>query len=493
MPHPSEAGRARARALTAAALAASAAACAIVAGPASAASADAFRLQRSLVSLDIAKGRLDPWSPIVGVPAGEISFSRTPGLGRVLTFTDDPHRGDYVAVTTTIAPQTIVTQTAQINLYKQHLRRGKVRSLMSVTGRDGTSFQAGVMRTLQNQLMWAVWTKTPSGKLVGIRTGHYARLREWHTMRLTTTWGGPRSRASLWVDKRIEARTPRRALQSTAGERAIVGLGRPSKRSETGILVVRSVTVSGAAPLAGLGGTPTPAPVSAPAQRAPDVLPGTQLKVADYETGDLSQWGSFQRVASDRIQITASPVRQGRYAARFEVRNGDNPIGYGDRAEVQTSTGETEGAERWYAWSTMLAPDFPRSSAWQVISQWHANADGSPPIGFFVEGDDLALQVHRTASPGHVLSVVDIWRGPLLRGRWRDIRMHVRWSGSDRRGWVELWIDGRRQRFDDGSTRRYIRTMFPGIGNYFTMGLYRQSGLARTGVVYHDAFRMSSG
>ena len=444
------------------------------------------------MSLDIAKGRLDPWSPIVGVPAGEISFSRTPGLGRVLTFTDDPRHGDYVAVTTTIAPQTIVTQTAQINLYKQQLRRGKVRSLMSVTGRDGTSFQAGVMRTLQNQLMWAVWTKTPSGKLVGIRTGHYARLREWHTMRLSTTWGGPRSRASLWVDKRVEARTPRRALQSTAGERAIVGLGRPSKRTETGILVVRSVTVSGAAPLAGLGGTPTPAPVNAPAQRSPDVLPGTPLKVADYETGDLSQWGSFQRVASDRIQITASPVRQGRYAARFEVRNGDNPIGYGDRAEVQTSTGESEGQERWYSWSTMLAPDFPRTSAWQVISQWHANSDGSPPLAFFVENDSIVLQAHRFSGPGSPIDIKDIWTGPANRGQWQDILMHVKWSGSDSVGFVELWINGVQQRFDDGSTRRYIRTLTPGVGAYFKQGLYRQSGIPGTGVVYHDGFRMSA-
>ena len=37
----------------------------------------------------------------------------------------------------------------------------------------------------------------------------------------------------------------------------------------------------------------------------------------------------------------------------------------------------------------MIGADFPRSSAWQVVSQWHADADGSPPIGFYA--DDFAL------------------------------------------------------------------------------------------------------
>jgi hypothetical protein len=191
--------------------------------------------------------------------------------------------------------------------------------------------------------------------------------------------------------------------------------------------------------------------------------------------------------------VVASPVRQGHYAARFEVRNGDDPIGFGDRAEVQVGTGESEGEERWYAWSTMLASDSPRSSIWQVISQWHANADGSPPLAFFASDDRIVLQAHRFSGPGSPIDIKDIWSGPMRRGQWQDIKMHVKWSGSDSVGFVELWIDGVQQRFDDGTTRRAIRTLTPGVGAYFKQGLYRQSGLAPTGVVYHDGFRMSSG
>jgi hypothetical protein len=237
-----------------------------------------------------------------------------------------------------------------------------------------------------------------------------------------------------------------------------------------------------AAPAAGQGAT-----------QSALAIPGQALAVGDFETGGLTQWSIAARKRTSSIQVVRSPVRQGRYAARFEVRRGDNPIGFGDRAQIQINTGEREGQVRWYSWSTRVARDFPRYGAWQVLAQWHAKASGSPPVAFFAEGDDLVLKVHRTGRPGRVLSIVDVWRGPLPRGTWRDIKMRVRWSGSDRRGWIELWIDGRRQRFDDGTQRRRIRTMYPGIGNYMAMGLYRQSGLARRGVVYHDAFRMSAG
>jgi hypothetical protein len=247
---------------------------------------------------------------------------------------------------------------------------------------------------------------------------------------------------------------------------------------------------------------PAPAPGQAPAPAPPPSssgldIPGVILRTGDFNTGDLSQWSGNQKLRSYSLTTVRSPAREGAYAARFEVRNGDDPLCaagwgcFGDRAEVQMNTGETEGQERWYSWSTMIGADFPRYSTWQVVSQWHADADGSPPIGFFAVNDDLVLKLHRFSSPGNPIDIRDVWRGPLRRGEWQDIRLHVKWSGSDSVGFVELWIDGVQQTFDNGQTRRYIRTMYPGVGNYFKQGLYRQGGLSSTGVVYHDGFRMS--
>lgn len=229
------------------------------------------------------------------------------------------------------------------------------------------------------------------------------------------------------------------------------------------------------------------------APKQPAALGGMELQRADFETGDFTQWDGKNVVADRSARIVRSPVRQGRYSARFEVRRGDNPIGFGDRAQVALGTDESEGQVRAYRWSTLFAKSFPTYDGWQVVAQWHAKADGSPPLAFYVDRDSLILKANRFSSPGRRIDEVELWRGPLLRGRWRDIGVRARWSGSDARGWVELWIDGRRQRLDDGSLRRRIRTMYPGIENYFVLGYYRQFGLRGTGIVYHDGFRMTRG
>ena len=117
------------------------------------------------------------------------------------------------------------------------------------------------------------------------------------------------------------------------------------------------------------------AALDAPADR----IPGTELFRADFETGDLRQWDGVQRVAPDRIQVVEDPVEQGRYAARFEVRDGDNPIDENDRAEVQLATDEAEGDVRWYGWSTMFAPGFPSSDAFQVVTQWRPRGPTARP------------------------------------------------------------------------------------------------------------------
>ncbi len=60
-------------------------------------------------------------------------------------------------------------------------------------------------------------------------------------------------------------------------------------------------------------------------------------------------------------------------------------------------------------------------------------------------------------------------------------------------GFIELNHDGVAQRFDNGATRRYTRTLVPGDpGNYFKLGYYRAAGIAGAGVAYHDGFTMST-
>ena len=496
--HPRGGDGARPRAARRPLLLLAAAACVIpVAAPVAAASAasaaPSYRLTRSDVALHVDQGVLGAWFPLKARQTSSIGFESDGSGDRVLRLADSPDGAGYVAITTPLNPKTVVTVHAEIDLLSQQLRRGKVRSLLAITGRDGTSYQAGVYRAPRGYLRWALWTKDPAGGIRNLGVADLAVPGAFHELTLTSRWGGANARAVLSLDGKAIARTASRQ-RSAAGTRVIIGLGRVSKKTETGSMLVRSARVSTAAPTAiggaaGGGGGGAGTPAAPPAADAP--LPGKTIFRGDFETGSISQWAGFQRVADDRISVVRSPVRQGSYAARFEVRNGDNPIGFGDRAEVQSSTHEAEGQDRWYSWSTMFAADFPRTSAWQVVSQWHADADGSPPLGFYAQNDDIQLQANRFSGPGSPLSTEIIWHGPMRRGLWNDIRIHVKWSGSDSTGFVELWVNGVRQTFDDGSTHRAIRTLVPGVGAYFKQGLYRQSGVSGTGVIYHDGLQVT--
>src|SRR5262249_34823941 len=210
----------------------------------------------------------------------------------------------------------------------------------------------------------------------------------------------------------------------------------------------------------------------------------------DFETGSFSQWtaghdGGVQEVADDRIQVVTSPVAQGHYAARFEVRQGDKWRGStGNRAELSRSTGEREGQVRWYSWWTMFDPSYPYDTThgWQIFAQWHSDLEISQsPVQMYASGNDIGLQTVPGDADGRPLPSITWWQGPMERGRWHHFVLHVRWSSDRRRGFVELWVDGRHV-----LPRSAAQTLIPGYGNYLKVGLYRSDLIVPTAVLYQD-------
>jgi hypothetical protein len=190
-------------------------------------------------------------------------------------------------------------------------------------------------------------------------------------------------------------------------------------------------------------------------------------------------------------------VRQGKFAARFEVRQGDHPSGMccGDRAEVsgQSAVEADEGDDLWYQWSSAFENGFPADGGWYTISQWHAKLDGVPPVQLASQGDGRwGLIVQVWDSPDQQSAVFKPWSTPVVTGQWTDIKLHIRWTASDD-GFIELWVDGVPQTFTDapcaGQTRCTVKTLRPqGGGVYFKQGLYRKDTIESPGVVYHDGF-----
>ncbi|WP_084515105.1 polysaccharide lyase [Nocardia acidivorans] len=236
--------------------------------------------------------------------------------------------------------------------------------------------------------------------------------------------------------------------------------------------------------------------------------------VGDFETGNFDQWANCQNVLvrsepctsyhnpTSRMEVESAVVRQGRYAARFEVHQGDMPANLccGDRAEVsgEEATRSDEGDDRWYQWSTRFGAGFPADRGWTVLSQWHADEDGPPPLAVASGPTNVGMNrwgvvVSTYDAPGHPGPTFTPWSAEIVTDSWIDIKMHVKWSVHDEVGFIELWIGGVPQVFGDapcaGQTRCMVRTLMPrGGGTYFKQGYYRDPAIDAPGVVYHDGF-----
>jgi len=191
----------------------------------------------------------------------------------------------------------------------------------------------------------------------------------------------------------------------------------------------------------------------------------------DLSSGDLSQWSGTEAAAADRLQVVTSPVHHGAYALRAQVDQGDLVYG-GCRAELFAHT-EREGSERYYAWSTLFPSNYPVSSAWQVFTQWHhSGSDGSPPLSFDAESEQLRL-ISNGANT--------LWSAPLVRGVWHDFVFHVKFSSDPKAGFVEVWLDGARV-----LARTAVSTIYAGQTVYLKQGLYRSQSIGGNQVVYHS-------
>jgi MYXO-CTERM domain-containing protein len=196
----------------------------------------------------------------------------------------------------------------------------------------------------------------------------------------------------------------------------------------------------------------------------------------DFETGSHSQFSGAQMVSADRLRVVTSPVAEGRYALQATVRQGDDPINSsGNRNELVYLSNEAVGSEYYYRWRVMFAQDFPSVRTWQLFTQWHHDGCcGSPPVEFYVYGEEIRLTLNNSVTP---------WRTPLVRGVWHEFVFHVKWSPDPAVGFIELWFNGQRV-----LSKRNIGTMYAGMKNYLKLGLYRNETVAPEGVVYHDGY-----
>jgi hypothetical protein len=187
--------------------------------------------------------------------------------------------------------------------------------------------------------------------------------------------------------------------------------------------------------------------------------PGDLTFDSDFESGDLSLWrekGMLQLCCEDSLTIVKTPVRSGRYAARFTLRRSDPIVKGSKRAELRTKAG-LMGVDYWYAFSIFLPQGWTGDNVPVTLAQWHnvpdvwlGEASAPPPLRLLVEDGQWMVaniwdskRVGRTLftalSPdGQALERI----GPLDTGRWVDWVFHVRWSYRGD-GLVQVWKGGK--------------------------------------------------
>lgn len=208
------------------------------------------------------------------------------------------------------------------------------------------------------------------------------------------------------------------------------------------------------------------------------------LKLADFETGDLSQM-RIQQGSPDAVTVVTSPVRSGKYAAKILLRATDPEVAKGRRAEFSDNRTQIQmDTAYWYGLSLYLPDEFvaPKERD-AVLFQWHTQQGGpSPVLAIRVQGDEWVIT--SDAVPGGKRRRIK--RLPLEKGRWTDWVVHVKWT-SEPTGFWSIWKDG-----VEVVSEKDITTQYPEkLGPYAKFGQYHSVDETAQNVIYADEYRVA--
>lgn len=210
------------------------------------------------------------------------------------------------------------------------------------------------------------------------------------------------------------------------------------------------------------------------------------LWVGDFETGDTSQFNGPHVNEAIAPTIVTDPVREGKYAVRMEIPgNPSDNGGYGARTELLPDIPrQYEGDDLYFGWSLMLAPDFPTQASWQVITQWHAGVDGTPPITLGAEEGEFQLEGGGSnGTQGYSISL-----GPAVTGEWVDWVFHIKFAHGSA-GSIEVWRNG--EHVLPPYTPSF-GTMYSDGETYPKFGYYRSFAIQEPGTIYFDSWRVGT-
>ena len=202
--------------------------------------ADARTRSRTIVQMEALTKGLAAWTQIKGGRGTAVEFEAT-RTARVLRM--DARGGGYAGISAILGSRSAVTVSVRLNVLRHGLAPGASRPILLIGGEAGQSQQAGLIRT-PRELRWATWRTTPDGRRVDVAVTKKSRvhLGVWQTVTFSTGWA---ARASLTLStgsKPLTGSGPAK-LNGELANRITLAVGKASKPSGKGAMLVRRATV----------------------------------------------------------------------------------------------------------------------------------------------------------------------------------------------------------------------------------------------------------
>jgi 2-haloacid dehalogenase len=204
---------------------------------------------------------------------------------------------------------------------------------------------------------------------------------------------------------------------------------------------------------------------------------------ADFETGDLSQFGGRSKnIKPGHIEVVTDTVHSGKYAGRFTIHEDD--VFNARQLRVQVNGPRVtvgEGSDTFVSFC-MCMKDPPKDR--DNFFYW----EGAPPprynnvMTWWVEPKGGGPGTSIKYGTGNLGRKGVLWEGDFTVGRWHQLGMHIHWSEDPAAGSVKLWWDGVMV------LDKKVQTKGP-QGVYFSQpGIHRDPHARSEDTIYFDDF-----
>ncbi|HUB99111.1 MAG TPA: heparin lyase I family protein [Solirubrobacterales bacterium] len=197
---------------------------------------------------------------------------------------------------------------------------------------------------------------------------------------------------------------------------------------------------------------PTPEPPPAPQPTPPPPAPAPTYPPAAPNIGAFRTIYDFPErllASSSRAQMVPDPAGSDRSVISLTCLNGDtgNPTP-NPRAQLGTAYILKPESTYWGRTRIFFPKDFPTFRTWMtLVSIWAPPYGGDGAPFHFMSWNGTNLEVERNSN-SHDDTPLAM---PITRGQWMDLLWCERLSKTD--GFVEVWVDGKQQTFENGQAR----------------------------------------